>query len=58
MANHNQATKLSAQQLRRTFDPAQFDFKSTEELPVFEGIIGQGRALQAISFGINIKSQE
>ncbi len=53
----DQATKLTVEQLRRTFDPAQFDFKSTEELPVYEDIIGQERALRAISFGINIKSQ-
>lgn len=52
----DQALKLSAEQLRRTYDPAQFDFGSTEELPVYEHIIGQERALRAISFGINIKS--
>jgi predicted ATP-dependent protease len=53
----SKAIKLSVEQLRHRFDPAQFDFKSTEELPAFEGIIGQERALRAISFGINIKSQ-
>jgi len=53
----SKAIKLSVEQLRHKFDPAQFDFKSTEELPAFEGIIGQERALRAISFGINIKSQ-
>jgi len=53
----DQATKLSVEQLRHQFDPAQFDFKNTEELPVYEGVIGQERALRAISFGINIKSQ-
>ena len=53
----DQATKLSVEQLRHQFDLAQFDFKSTEDLPVFEGIIGQERALRAISFGINIRSQ-
>ncbi len=53
----NQATKLSVDQLRHLFDPAQFDFSSTEKLPVYEGIIGQERALRAISFGVNIKSQ-
>ena len=52
-----QATKLSAEQLRNHFDPSQFDFKSTEDLHVLEGIIGQERALRAISFGINIRSQ-
>jgi len=53
----SQARKLSVEQLRHTVDPGQFDFKSTEELPAYEGIIGQERALRAISFGINIKSQ-
>jgi hypothetical protein len=53
----SQATKLSVEQLRHQFDSAQLDFKSTEELPAYEGVIGQERALQAISFGINIKSK-
>jgi len=53
----DQAIKLTGQQLRHTFDPAQFDFSSTEELAGFEGIIGQERALKSISFGINIKSE-
>ena len=53
----SQAIKLTADQLRHTVDPGQFDFQSTEELPPYEGIIGQERALKAISFGINIKSQ-
>jgi lon-related putative ATP-dependent protease len=51
-----QAARLTPEQLRRSFDPAQFDFSSTEELPEFKGIIGQDRALGSISFGINIKS--
>ena len=53
----SKAIKLSVDQLRHSVDPGQFDFKSTEELPAYEGIIGQERALRAISFGINIKSQ-
>jgi lon-related putative ATP-dependent protease len=53
----SQAIRLSVDQLRHSVDPGQFDFKSTEELPAYEGIIGQERALRAISFGINIKSQ-
>ena len=32
----DQETKLSAEQLRHQFDPTQFDFFSTEDLPVFE----------------------
>jgi lon-related putative ATP-dependent protease len=53
----SQAIKLSVEQLRHQFDPGQLRFKSTEELPAYEGVIGQERALRAISFGINIKSQ-
>ena len=52
----DEATKLSDQELLHRFDPARLDFKSTEELPPYEGIIGQERALSAISFGINIRS--
>jgi len=46
----DQALKLSVDQLRHHFDPATFSFKSTEELPAYEGIIGQERALKAIYF--------
>ena len=53
----SKAIKLSTDQLRHSVDTGQFDFKSTEELPLYEGIIGQERALRAISFGINIKSK-
>lgn len=53
----DQATKLSAEQLRHEPKPAIFNFSSTEELPQLEIIIGQERALRAISFGVNIKSQ-
>ena len=52
----DKATKLSVEQLRHRVDLAKFDFKSTEDLPAFEGVIGQERALRAISFGINIRS--
>ena len=34
-----------------------FDFKTTEELEVLDEIIGQERALKAISFGIGIKKE-
>ena len=53
----DEATRLSAEKLRHRFDPAQLDFTSTGELSAYEGIIGQERALSAISFGINIRSQ-
>jgi predicted ATP-dependent protease len=47
---------LTADQLRRTCDPAIFDFHSTEELPPLEEVIGQERAVRAITFGIDIDS--
>jgi predicted ATP-dependent protease len=47
---------LTADQLRRICDPDMFDFESTEELPPLEEVIGQERAVRAISFGIDIES--
>jgi lon-related putative ATP-dependent protease len=52
-----EARKLTAEQLRRICDPAIFTFKSTEELPPLDSVIGQERALNAVNFGINIKSK-
>ena len=37
-------------------DPAQFDFQDTAELDPLETVIGQERAVQAIDFGLNMKS--
>ena len=34
-------------------DPNQFSFETTAELPDFEGMLGQDRAVEAIHFGIN-----
>jgi lon-related putative ATP-dependent protease len=48
--------ELSADQLRRICDPGIFAFQSTEELPLLEEVIGQERAVRAISFGIDIES--
>ncbi len=47
---------LSIDQLRRVCDPAQFDFKSTEELSSLDEVLGQDRAVKAVSFGIDIES--
>jgi lon-related putative ATP-dependent protease len=46
--------ELTAEQLRRRCDPAQFAFTTTAEAPELEGIIGQERAARAIDFGIEI----
>lgn len=53
MPNH---VPLSVDQLRRTCDPEVLDFKSTEELPALDEVIGQDRAVRAVSFGIDIES--
>ena len=46
--------ELTADQLRRRCDPAQFAFASTADAPDLEGIIGQERAARAIEFGIEM----
>jgi lon-related putative ATP-dependent protease len=52
-------TKISAlppDKLRRVFDPKELDFSSTEELSSLDEVIGQERAVRAVSFGIDIES--
>lgn len=46
---------LSPEELRNTFDSTLVECKSTAELKPLEGIIGQERALKALTFGLNIK---
>lgn len=46
---------LTADQLRRVCDPAQFDFQTTEELEDLSQTIGQERAAGAVQFGIGIQ---
>lgn len=48
---------LSAEQLRYTCDPAQFDFEATSDLSPTDDIIGQPRGARAIQFGIGIDSE-
>ncbi|MHB9134401.1 MAG: Lon protease family protein [Armatimonadota bacterium] len=50
----NNITELTPDQLRRVCDPGEFNFASTEDLAPLEEVIGQDRALRAISFGIDI----
>ena len=52
----DQIRQLPASELRRECLPETFSFDSTRELPDLEGVVGQGRALRAIGFGIEIKS--
>jgi len=45
---------LPIERLRKTCDPAQFDFETTSELPDLKEIVGQDRAVAAVRFGIGI----
>ncbi|MDD4938968.1 MAG: AAA family ATPase [Candidatus Omnitrophica bacterium] len=49
--------KLTHIELRKKCDLSAFDFKTTDELSVGPQMIGQDRALKAIDFGLNIKSE-
>jgi lon-related putative ATP-dependent protease len=48
---------IDADQLRRRFDPAEFDFESTAEVEQLQGTIGQPRALSAVGFGLEIQTR-
>ena len=46
---------LSPDRLRRRCDPALFDFETTAELQDLNQVIGQDRAIEAITFGIRVR---
>ena len=48
--------ELKPSELRRVCNPSLFSFKDTSELPSLDGVIGQERAVQAIEFGLNMRS--
>ncbi len=50
------ARNLSPDDLYRFCDERLFDFRTTDELPMLDGIIGQDRALHSIEFGLNLSS--
>lgn len=50
------ARELEPEALRRTADPAQLQFTSTAELEPAVEVIGQPRAVDAVSFGVSIPS--
>jgi lon-related putative ATP-dependent protease len=50
------ARQLTAEELYRCCDRKIFSFKTTDDLPPFEGTIGQERALEAIDFGLGLQS--
>lgn len=48
--------ELEVEDLKNVCEPEEFDFESTENLARLEGVIGQDRATQALSFGMDIES--
>lgn len=50
----SQIKEISAQQLRSFCDLAEFSFNTTAEIPDFEGMVGQERAVEALSFAVEI----
>ncbi len=48
---------LPVDALRRTCDPDQFDFETTDDLSSDTQVIGQSRAIEALQFGVGIDSQ-
>lgn len=49
--------RIPVDQLRKTCDPDQFNFHDTSELDPLEEVIGQDRAVRAVTFGIGIDSR-
>ncbi len=48
--------ELTPSELRCLCDPAIFKFKDTSEIEPLDEVIGQQRAVQAIEFGLDMKS--
>ena len=48
---------LPADALYRRCDPAKFSFATTAELEILEDILGQARAVEAVTFGIGMRRQ-
>ncbi|MEJ2692409.1 MAG: ATP-binding protein [Candidatus Thiodiazotropha sp.] len=46
---------LKPEALLRRCDPAQFPFDTTESLPELDGFIGHSRAIDALSFGLEVR---
>jgi lon-related putative ATP-dependent protease len=56
MVSVKEKKELQVEQLRRVCDPGIFAFESTAELSMLDEMIGQERAVQATSFGVDIQS--
>ncbi|SKC75867.1 Lon protease family protein [Maledivibacter halophilus] len=48
--------KLNYYKLKKSYNPRQFNFKTTKDLEAFNDIVGQERAAQALDFGLNVKN--
>ncbi|MHC4459694.1 MAG: hypothetical protein ACYS0I_21865, partial [Planctomycetota bacterium] len=48
--------ELKPADLRSLCNPKTFNFKNTSEVEPLDDVIGQERAVQAIDFGLNMKS--
>jgi lon-related putative ATP-dependent protease len=48
--------ELTPSELRSTCDPSRFSFRDTSQLPPLDQVIGQERAVQAVEFGLNMRS--
>ena len=46
--------RLGPAALRRICDPADLGFRTTDETPAFDGLVGQDRALEALDMGSRI----
>jgi lon-related putative ATP-dependent protease len=56
MAKMVKKFQVPSKQLTRISDDASFSFKTTRELAPLDVVIGQKRAVEAIDFGLNMKS--
>jgi predicted ATP-dependent protease len=56
-APKSRSLRVPVKQLRRACDPRTLKFKTTADMPVLEGTVGQDRAVRAMDFGLNIEAE-
>ena len=49
-------TKLTPEDLCSAYDSTKFQFTTTDDIPAFEGTIGQERAMRSLEFGLGVDS--
>jgi len=52
-----QDLELTPEQLRASCDPESLGFETTADLPELVGSVGQDRAMAAIDFGLEMKTE-